>query len=126
MDDQAYYRKRMICLARNGDTTQAHTACEALRSIKGVIEANPISHYRLTLTYSLQNLTFELIENLLKELGYYLDDSVFALIRRNIYQYLEDNAREKIHVDEEKHKLICDVDSELPHEEPDKYWHNYR
>ena len=126
MDDQLHIRKRMICLARNGDPSQAAEACAALRSIKGVHEAYPISHYRLSLTYSLQDLTFELIENLLKELGFYLDDSVFAIIRRNIYQYLEDNAREKIHVDEEKQKLLCDVDAELPQEEPEKYWHNYR
>ena len=126
MDDQLHIRKRMICLARNGDPSQAAEACTALRSIKGVMEAYPVSDYRLYLTYSLQDLTFELIESLLRELGYFLDDSVFAMIRRNIYQYLEDNAREKIHVDQEKQKLLCDVDVESPQEEPEKYWHNYR
>ena len=31
-----------------------------------------------------------------------------------------------LHVDQEKQKLLCDVDVESPQEEPEKYWHNYR
>lgn len=126
MDDQIYIRKRLICLAQNGHESQAEEACATLRGIKGVFDAQPVNNHRLSLTYSLEHLTFELIEDLLRELGFYLDDSIFAVIRRNIYQYLEDNAREKIHVDEEKQKLVCEVDTEIPHDEPEKYWNNYR
>lgn len=127
MDDQIHIRTRLVCLTRNGDESQAEEACAALRNIKGVHDAQPVNNHRLSLTYSLEHLTFELIEDLLRELGFYLDDSVFALIRRNIFQYLEDNAREKINLDEqEKQKLVCPVDSEMPHDEPEKYWNDYR
>lgn len=126
MDDQIHIRKRMVCLTRNGRDSQATEACAALAGIKGVYEAKPVNRHRLTLTYSLEYLSFELIEGLLKELGYYLDNSIFAVLRRNVYQYLEDNAREKIHVEEENQTLVCQVDPEMPHDEPEKYWNDYR
>ena len=126
MEDQIYIRKRLICLARNGHESQAEEACAALRRVKGVFDAHPVNNHRLSLTYSLEHLTFELIEALLRELGFYLDNSIFAIIRRTIYQYLEDNAREKIHVDEEKQSLVCQVEPESMQDEPEKYWNNYR
>ncbi len=126
MDDDIHIRERKICLAQNGEKTQAADACAALRGIKGVYDAQPISSSRLTLSYSLEHLTFELVEELLKELGFFLDKSIPAMIRRNIYQYLEDNAREKIEVIEENQTLVCDIDPELPREELDEYWNNYR
>ena len=126
MEEQELIRKRLVCLRRDGGPTQAVEACANLKGIKGVIDARPVNEHRLSLTYSLEFLTFELIEDLLRELGFYLDDSLFAVIRRNIYQYLEDTAREKIHVDEESHKLVCQVDSEATQDEPEKYWNNYR
>ena len=126
MEERALIRKRLVCLQRTGDPSQAEQACASLRDIKGVIDAQPVNNHRLSLTYSLEFLTFDLIEGLLSELGFYLDNSFFAFIRRNVYQYLEDTAREKIHVDEEDRKLVCQVDSEDMHDEPEKYWNNYR
>lgn len=127
MVEHDYIRRRLVCLTRNGHASQAKDACAALRSIKGVHDAQPVKNHRLLLTYSLEHLTFELIEDLLSELGFYLDNSVLAVIRRNIFQYLEDNAREKIHLDkQEEHKLENPVDLEIPHDEPEKYWNNYR
>jgi len=125
MDDSSFIRKRLVCLRRSGDPSQADEACAALRSIKGVVDAHPVNHHRLRLTYSLEHLTFELIEDLLRELGFYLDNSIFSFIRRNIYQYLEDTAREKIKVDEDRHTLVCQVDPQAQ-DEPEKYWNNYR
>lgn len=127
MNEHIHTRERKICLTRNGDKSQVVEACKALRKVQGVYHACPVSSYRITLTYSLKYLSFELVEALLKELGFYLDHSIFSYIRRNIYQYLEDNAREKLRVDEEKQTLVCDVSSEAKRDdEPEKYWNNYR
>ncbi len=126
MDEPIYIRKRMVCLTRSGPQTQAKEACAALRGVKGIIDVHPISSYRLSLTYSLEDLSFELVEALLTELGFYLDSSLFAVIRRNVYQYLEDNVREKIHADEKEQSLVCNINDELRHDEPEKYWNNYR
>ncbi len=126
MEEQSHIRKRLVCLRRTDDASQAERACATLKGVKGVVDARPVNSHRLSLTYSLEFLTFELIEDLLRELGFYLDNSIFAIIRRNIYQYLEDTAREKIKVDEENRKLVCQVDTETLQDEPEKYWNNYR
>ena len=127
MEEPVFIRTRMVCLTREGPETQAMEACAVLRGIKGVVDAQPINNFRLSLTYSLEDLSFELIEALLKELGFYLDNSLFAVVRRNIYQYLEDNVREKIHAeDKENQVLVCHLSEPLSHDEPEKYWNNYR
>jgi hypothetical protein len=126
MDEPIHIRTRMICLTHIGPESQAQEACNMLRGINGVLHAQPISSRRISLTYSLQDLSFELIEALLKELGFYLDNSIFAIIRRNIYQYLEDNVREKIQAEQNEQVLVCHLNEELLHDEPEKYWNNYR
>jgi hypothetical protein len=127
MDDQNYIRKRMICLTCKGPESQAAAACRALSRIHGIHSATPISEKRISLVYSLEYLTFELIESLLKELGFTLDNNIFAVIRRGIYQYLEDTAREKMQLEkQEEQVLVCNIDEELPSKEPEKYWNNYR
>ena len=126
MTDDIHIRRRVVCLARTGAAHQASEACAALRGVKGILLAEPINRHRLKLVYSLEHLSFELVEALLRELGFKLDGNIFAVIRRNFYQYLEDNAREKMQVEEQEHELVCDVDADLPHDEPEKYWHKYR
>lgn len=130
MEDAAYICRRKVCLADNGDQAQATEACASLLGIHGIYGAVPVSSSALELSYSVKELSFDLIEDLLKELGYYLDDSMVARLRRNIYQYLEDNLREKLRVDEENQKLACDIEpsTQEPEQgvEPEKYWSNYR
>jgi hypothetical protein len=134
MGDESLIRKRMICLVGNDNPNQADEACAALSSINGVQQARPINNNRIALTYSLEYLSFELIESLLKELGFVLDNNIFAIIRRYIYQYLEDNIHEKMELkrqqenqqEREQQVLMCNIDTDLPHNEPEKYWNNYR
>jgi hypothetical protein len=123
MDDNAI-RTRRVCLARSDDNRQAERACASLNGIQGVISAEPLNDRQLMLSYSLEYLSFELIEGLLKELGFYLDNSLPAIIRRNVFQYLEDNAREKLRVEREEQRLACSVDFDS-RQEPDKYWTDY-
>ena len=116
----------MVCLKPGIKGKQAEEACIALKGIRGVYHVYPLNPRRIHLTYSLELLSFELIEDLLIELGFYLDNSIIARIRRTLFQYLEDNVREKLHVDEEDHSLVCQIDAGLEHEEPEKYWNDYR
>ena len=125
MDKDSYICQRKVCLARNGDPAQATEACAVLQGIKGVYQAEPLSKDMLALSYSIKYLSFDLIEALLKELGFYLNDSIPAMLRRTVYQYLENNLREKLHVDEQTRGLACGVESPMPGEEPEKYWNNY-
>ena len=124
--EENYIRTRRVCLAHSDDDQQAARACASLNGIQGVVSARPLNRRQLMLSYSLEYLSFELIEALLKELGFYLDNSLPAMIRRNVYQYLEDNAREKLRVDREEQHLACDVDPEVSGESPaERYWNDY-
>ncbi len=124
--EENYIRTRRVCLAHSDDDRQAARACASLQGIQGVISARPLNRRQLTLSYSLEYLSFELIESLLKELGFYLDNSLTAMIRRNVYQYLEDNARERLRVDREEQRLACDIDAEDSGESPaERYWNDY-
>jgi hypothetical protein len=122
----SYVRRRIVCLARDGSSKKAPEACATLRGVKGIQLAEPVNDYRLRLVYSLEQLSFELIEGLLRELGFKLDQRIFAMVRRSIYQYLEDTAREKMQLEDEKQELLCDVNPELPRDKPEKYWNRYR
>ncbi len=126
MKDKKSIRKRMICLQKGQRDSQATEACAILNGLKGIYKARPIRNDRIALTYTLEYLSFELIEALLNELNFKLDNSFISIIRRNIYQYLEDNAREKLNVKDDDRLLICQVDPDLSSDEPDRYWNNYR
>jgi len=124
MDQNNVIRTRSICLKKMVDG-QSMRACSLLKTLNGVELASPITQHRLKLTYSLEFLTFELIEGLLTELGFKLDRSIPASIRRYYYQYAEDNVREKYHINEEKHSLVCPLDHVDTKNSP-QYWDQYR
>jgi len=117
-------RTRSVCLKKMPEG-QSERVCSLLKSLNGVECATPISKHRLKLTYSLELLTFELIEDLLIELGFKLDRSIPASLRRYYYQYVEDNVREKHHINEEKHQLVCHLDHD-DSKTPVQYWDQYR
>ncbi len=123
MDQSEVIRTRSICLKRTSKG-QAAQACSQLNKLNGVNNAQPISKNRLKLTYSLELLTFELIEGLLLELGFKLDRTIPATIRRYYYQYIEDNLREKLAITDEKQKLICRIDY-ADKKKPKQYWDQY-
>ena len=126
MDDTDHYRCRLIYLTETADQSkQADAACDALAGIEGVLLAAPVDQYSIHLIYSLDHLSFELIIDLLNELGFEVDDSILLTLQKTIYQYLDTNARENMHIDvghfEEKPTEI----PEIPHQSPDKYWEDY-
>jgi len=126
MDDTDHYRCRLIYLTEVADQSkQADAACDALAGIEGILLAAPVDQYSIHLIYSLDHLSFELIIDLLNELGFEVDDSILLTLQKTIYQYLDTNARENMHIDvgqfEEKPTEI----PEIPHQSSDKYWEDY-
>lgn len=124
MDSKDTIRTRSICLKKTADG-QALKACAILQRVNGIYVVSPINKHRLKLEYSLELLTFELIEGLLKELGLELDQSLPAYLRRYYYQYAEDNVRESLMLNEDKHQLICHLD-DVDTENSEQYWDQYR
>ncbi len=127
MEDADHYRCRRIYLKQSDDTAlQAETACEALTNIEGILLAAAHGEYCIHIIYSLDQISFEIVNDLLVELEFEIDNSFLISFRNTIYDYLEDNARDNLHVDESGQPLEEGDSHEKPHQDNDQYWDDYR
>jgi hypothetical protein len=128
MDDTDQYRCRLIYLKQTNDSTkQAQAACEAVSGIEGIILAAPSDSHSVHIIYSLNDLSFELITDLFNELGFELDKSILLSLRNTIFEFLETNVRDNMHIDVTKFQEGPEEDesTSLPSQSSDKYWEDY-
>jgi hypothetical protein len=128
MDPADCYRCRRIHLKPGDDPAfQAQAACEALTSIEGILLASPFNIHCIYVIYSLDKLSFDIVIELLNELEFETDNSLLISLRKTIFGFLEDNARDNMHVDVTEFQQE-DADSEDTPQQPDneKYWDDYR
>ena len=127
MEDADRYRCRRIHLKPSDDPAmQADAACSALANIDGILLASCFSDHCIHVIYSLDDLSFEIIVELLNELEFETDSSLLISLRNTIFCYLEDNARDNMHIDVAEFQANQDEtdDAQLPAEK-DKYWDDY-
>ena len=139
MDDADRYRCRRIYLKPSDNPAyQAEAACDALANIEGILLAAPFDTHCIHIIYSLDKLTFDIVIELLHELEFNTDKSLLLSLRNTIFCFLEDNARDNMHVDvtefEQDATEAPDV-PESPDETPrpdspaqsdeEKYWDDY-
>lgn len=126
MEDITSYRCRLFYLRPSADPArQADAACEVLAGTEGVLLAAPATEHSIHLIYSLNFLSFELITELLTELGFELDRSILVCLRNTIFQFLDDNAMDNMDINIADFEEDCPP-STIPHETTDKYWEEYR
>ena len=126
MDDADRYRCRHIHLKQSDNPAhQADAACAALTNIDGILLAAPFSEYSVHIIYSLDKLTFEIVIELLSELDFVMDDSFLISLRNTIFCFLEDNARDNMHIDDAELQQEDSANPEIPHQDNDKYWDDY-
>jgi len=128
MDDADRYRCRRIYL-KPGDKPafQAEAACDALINVDGILLAAPLDAHCIHIIYSLDQLSFEIIVELLAELKFETDKSLLLTLRDTIFCFLEDNARDNMQVDATELPANEDQNPESPPlQDNDKYWDDYR
>jgi hypothetical protein len=126
MEDADRYRCRHIYLKQVDDPAfQATAACEALASLDGILLVSPHSEFSVHVIYSLDKLSFEIVIDLLAELQFEMDNSFLMSLRNTIYCYLEDNARDHMHLDENGDAHEEGESHEIPHQDNDQYWEDY-
>ena len=126
MDDADRYRCRHIHLKQSDNPAhQADAACSALTNIEGILLAAPFSEHSVHIIYSLDKLTFEIVIELLIELDFVMDDSFLISLRNTIFCFLEDNARDNMHIDVSEFQQEDSTSPEIPHQDNDKYWDDY-
>jgi hypothetical protein len=126
MEDTDHYRCRLIYLRHSDDESkQAEAACDVLAGIDGVLLAAPTDHSSIHLIYSLDDISLELVADLLNELGFELDKSFLVTLRKTIYQFLDDNVRDNMPIDDASVQEDVDEPADIPRQSPDKYWEDY-
>ena len=94
----------------------------------GILLAAPADHHSIHLIYSLDHLSFELVVDLLDELEFEMDDSILLNLKKTIYQFLDTNARDNMHIDvsqfEEESADSPDT-PKIQHRSSEKYWEDY-
>lgn len=126
MDDADRYRCRHIHLKQSDNPAhQADAACAALANIEGILLAAPFSEDSVHIIYSLDKLSFEIVIELLGELDFELDDSFLISLRNTIFGFLEDNARDNMHIDVTEFEQEDSTNPEIPHQDNEKYWDDY-
>ena len=128
MDDEDRYRCRRIYLKQSDNPAyQAEAACDALTNIEGILLAAPFSAHCIHIIYSLDKLSFEIVVELLDELEFETDKSLLLSLRNTIFCFLEDNARDNMHIDVTEFQQDDSEDPETPQpQESEKYWDDYR
>lgn len=126
MEDAERYRCRHIYLKQSDDPAlQAHAACAALTNLEGILLAAPHSESSVHIIYSLDQLSFEIVIELLDELDFEMDNSFLMSLRNTIYCYLEDNARDHMQIEQPEDHATDGENPEIPHQDKDQYWEDY-
>ena len=75
------------------DPQQAHSAVLVLSDVEGVVRASIPDPGRnsIHISYDLNCISLRLVEALLDELGYHLDNSLLSKLKRALYYYTEEN-----------------------------------
>jgi hypothetical protein len=127
MDDADRYRCRRIDLKQSDNPAyQAEAACDALTNIEGILLAAPFSTHCIHIIYSLDKLTFEIVVELLDELEFETDKSLLLSLRNTIFCFLEDNARDNMHIDVTEFQQDESETPDTPQQlDDEKYWDDY-
>lgn len=127
MEDADRYRCRHIYLKQSDNPDlQAPAACAALGNLEGIVLVAPHSDHSVHIIYSLDELSFEIVIELLGELDFEMDNSFLISLRNTIYCYLEDNARDHLQIENPEDHQDESESSEIPHQDQDQYWEDYR
>ncbi|HWS02308.1 MAG TPA: hypothetical protein VN448_02805 [Gammaproteobacteria bacterium] len=78
------------------DPNQAQTATLILSDVEGILQVRPAHTELILVTYDVTYITLQLIDGLLDELGFHLDNNLFMRIRRALYYYSEDTQRDAL------------------------------
>jgi hypothetical protein len=76
------------------DPNQARTATLVLSGIEGVIQVRPVHTELIQVSYDVSYITLQVIDELLSELGFHLDNNLLMKLRRALYYYSEETQQD--------------------------------
>jgi len=113
------------------DQQQAHSASLILSDVEGVHLLRPHDSYLLHISYDISCLNLNLIEDVLVDLGFHLDNSLMVKLMRALYYYTEEAERANLGLDAcgcSDRKVFINRYLKLRHgcrDERPEHWRNY-
>ncbi len=72
---------------------QAHSAMAFLAGVEGMVDVQAVSPVCLQVSYNIRQVSLQLLEESLAEMGYHLDNGLANRLRRGLYYYTEETQR---------------------------------
>ena len=113
------------------DQQQAHSASLLLSDVEGIRLLRPQHAHLLHVSYDITLLNLNLIEDVLIDLGFHLDNSLIVKLKRALYYYTEEVERANLGIDEcgcADRQVFINRYSKLRHgcrDERPEHWRNY-
>jgi hypothetical protein len=117
-------KNRTLRFSRRGDN-QAEKAMKLLADVEGIKDMVSNSDTALKIHYDIQQLTFQILEAALTEVGFELDNSLFTQIKRSLFTYCEDAQRSSLGIEQAKadHEALSLSESSAHDPRPDNWRH---
>jgi hypothetical protein len=126
-------RHRHIRFSRlHPDKQQAHSASLVLSDLEGIQLLRPLDTHLLQVSYDLSSLSLCLIEDVLRDLGFHLDNSLMVKLKRALHYYTEEVERANLGIEEcgcAGRQVFISRYQKLRHgcrDERPEHWRNYR
>ena len=86
------------------DPQQALSAVLLLADVDGIVQASSPDPGRnsIVVVYDLGRISLRVIEALLTEFGFHLDNSLLSKLKRALYYYTEDNEMQSLHIHDDQ------------------------
>lgn len=94
MSQQDIKHREISFCALHANPDQAHAAVFIVNDLHGVLLAQALDQFRIKITYDLNRISLEEIEDILRYEGFHLNNSILAKIKRSIVFYCEEALRE--------------------------------
>jgi hypothetical protein len=105
MTPQVIKHRDIYFCSLHSNSNQTHSAVFIINDLQGVLMSHIIDHHHIQITYDLNQITLEEIEEILRVEGFNLNNSILAKIKRSIVFYCEEASREN----SKKERLINDT-----------------
>ena len=79
---------------------QAEKARQVLADVPGIEHLEVFDSDCLSISYTVEELTLQMIESALREVGFELDDSIVSNLKRAVFSYCEEALRASIGIDQ--------------------------
>jgi hypothetical protein len=118
-------KNRTLRFSRRGDN-QAEKAMKLLADVEGIKDMSTNSSEALKIHYDIQQLTFQILEAALTEVGFELDNSLFTQIKRSLFTYCEDAQRSSLGIEQAKADLeALSLSESSAHDPRPDNWRHY-